>query len=134
LLLDSDVLLDVAGARLLWLPESGAVLTLCERGEHSGFVSWHSLANIHYCTKPEKRPAARMFIRDLLRFIRVPPTSNEDMLFALDQPMPDLEDVMQVAAAVACRATYIITRNTRHFARSAIPALTPAAFLAKVAR
>ena len=39
--------------------------------------------------------------------------------------MPDFENAMQVAAARACGARHIITRNVSDFRRSPIPALTP---------
>ena len=40
--------------------------------------------------------------------------------------MTDFEDAMQVAAARACEADFIVTRNERDFAESPIPTLTPA--------
>ena len=39
--------------------------------------------------------------------------------------MPDFEDAMQVAAARACGAQAIVTRNARDFQRSPIPAIGP---------
>lgn len=38
----------------------------------------------------------------------------------------DFEDAMQVAAAIACGAEVIATRNLRDFRESPVPALTPA--------
>lgn len=134
LLVDSDVLLDVAAKREPWLRTSGGVLDLCELGAHSAFVSWHSLANLYYCTATQRKAGARRFIRALIRFAQVVQTGTEDMAYALDLPVPDLEDAMQAAAAVACRAHYVVTRNTRHFGKSPIPAITPAKFLAQAAK
>ena len=37
--------------------------------------------------------------------------------------MRDFEDAMQVAAARACGASHIVTRNARDYARSPIPAI-----------
>jgi predicted nucleic acid-binding protein len=129
---DSDVLLDVAAAREPWRKASAAVLDGAQRGNYNAFVSWHALANVYYCTPTKQKQSIRGFIRALLGFARVAPVGTEDMLFALDAPLADLEDAMQVAAAVACRARHIVTRNTRHFKKSAIPAITPKAFLAQV--
>ena len=42
------------------------------------------------------------------------------------------EDAVQVAAARACGASHIVTRNVRHFARSPIPAITPREALAQL--
>lgn len=52
------------------------------------------------------------------------------MRYALDLPMADFEDALQTAAARACGARSIVTRNVRDFARSPVPAVTPGAVLA----
>ena len=39
--------------------------------------------------------------------------------------MRDFEDAMQVAAARACGARHIVTRNLRDYARSPIPSISP---------
>ncbi len=41
----------------------------------------------------------------------------------------DLEDALQIGAAMAWKAAFIITRNERDFKASPIPAISPAAFL-----
>ncbi len=43
--------------------------------------------------------------------------------------MNDFEDALQVAAARACGASFIATRNTSDYRRSPIPALSPEAVL-----
>lgn len=45
--------------------------------------------------------------------------------YAVSLPMADFEDAMQVAAARACGAQHIVTRNVSDFVRSPIPAVTP---------
>lgn len=56
-------------------------------------------------------------------------TNRALAMAALDWPMPDLEDALQAAAAVACGARAVITRNERDFEGSPVPAKTPEAFL-----
>lgn len=46
--------------------------------------------------------------------------------------MNDFEDALQAAAAIACDAAFIITRNEKDFATLPVPALAPEAFLARV--
>ncbi len=43
--------------------------------------------------------------------------------YAAELPMADFEDAMQVAAARACGARYIVTRNVRDYERSPIRAV-----------
>ena len=47
------------------------------------------------------------------------------MRYAAGLPMTDFEDALQVAAAQACDARYIVTRNVRDFADSPIRAIGP---------
>ena len=52
-------------------------------------------------------------------------TGTEDMRYAAGLPLADFEDAMQVAAARACGARWIVTRNLRDYTRSPIPAISP---------
>ncbi len=128
-LVDTDVLIDITLKRLPWALTSRDCMDYCQAHAIPTYVSWHSLAALFYYASDESKQAAKQSIRELLRHARVVTVGHADMQFALDQDMPDLEGAMQVAAAVACRASRIVTRNTRHYARSVIPAITPAEFL-----
>ena len=128
-LIDCNVLVDVALNRMPWADASSDALKLALRGGYGGFVSWHSLSTVDYLVKRDGGVDPRPFISDLLAFLRVAPVGHADMQYALDLEMSDLEDAMQAAAAVACRASRILTRNTRDFRNSPVPAVTPAEFL-----
>ena len=121
LLLDCDVLLDVLLAREPHLEESAEVLDWAEAHPGSVAVAWHTLANLHYLSSD----GARGFIRELLEFARVPRTGTAEMVEALELPLADLEDAMQVAAAGSFGAQVIVTRNLRDFRDSPIQALSP---------
>ena len=73
--------------------------------------------------------SGRDFIRSLLVWADVAKPGRPDALAALDLPMHDFEDALQVAAAMACGAHFIITRNERDFKASPVPALNPEVFL-----
>ena len=68
---------------------------------------------------------ARDFVEHLTRFVAVTPSGTDAIKYAAELPMTDFEDAMQVAAARACGARHIITRNVSDFRCSPIPALTP---------
>jgi PIN domain len=130
LLIDISVLLDVAllgpGA-----PASARLLGQCGR-QHEGWLAWHSVATLAYLIERQQFAiSVREFIRGMLVWADVAKTSRPDALAALELPMHDLEDALQVAAAVACGAQFIITRNVRDFKGSPVPALAPEAFLRK---
>ena len=124
MLIDTDILADVALNRE---PFSGPASTLLDRlaqREKSVYVAWHTVSNLYYVLRrTEGDVRARQFIVDLLSFASVAQTSTEDILYAASLPMRDFEDAMQVAAARACGARYIVTRNARDFERSPIPAV-----------
>ena len=130
LLIDTDVLVDVALGREPHAAASGELLSLIEKGHAAGFIAWHSLSNFHYLlTSARGSSEAREFLRDLLLFIDVAPTSTSSASYAIGLPMRDFEDALQVSAAVACRADAIATRNIRDYAKSPVKADTPANLL-----
>ena len=125
-LLDTDILIDIALDRKPFSDHAAIVLDLCQQNFLSGFVAWHSLSNFHYLVSPSiGKNDSKLFIDELLDFVKVPLTSTKDLKFALQLDLADFEDVMQVSAAVACNAEIIVTRNTRDFVKSPIRAKKP---------
>ncbi|MBI2217178.1 MAG: PIN domain-containing protein [Candidatus Rokubacteria bacterium] len=129
-LLDTDILLDVALRRAKFFANSAAVLQWAESEPGQAAVAWHSLSNISYLLRPDARP----FIRDLLAFVEVPGAGTDAAKQAVEFPMKDFEDALQAAAALAFRASYIVTRNATHYRRSPVPAISPVEFVAAVRR
>ena len=129
LLLDINVLLDVAFQRP-GEAASSSIITACGN-QHEGWLAWHTLATLAYLIERQGASTmARSFIGDLLKWAEIAPTTRADAVQALTWPMPDYEDALQ-AAAQACGASWIITRNERDFASSPVPALSPEGFLAR---
>jgi len=130
MLIDTDVLIDVALDRSPHADASVELLRLLESRPRSAFVAWHSLSNLYYLVRPKRGGAeVRGFIDDLTRFVLVAPTDTDALRYALNMRIPDFEDAMQIAAAESCGAEVIVTRNEKHFQRSPIPARTPAEML-----
>ena len=128
LLLDSNILLDVAFQRP-GEPATALVIARCGR-EHEAWLAWHSVATLAYLIERQHSAAqARDFVRSLLGWAKVAVTQRSDAQLALDGPMPDYEDALQAAAAMACGAQIIITRNVRAFKGSPVPAMTPEVFI-----
>jgi predicted nucleic acid-binding protein len=127
ILLDTDVLLDVALNREAFVAASRGVLHWAEGQPGNAAVAWHTLSNIAYLTT-----SPREFIRQLLEFVEVAPAGTDEARQALLLPMNDLEDALQASAAIAFRASFIVTRNVRDYQKSPVRALSPAQFLAKL--
>lgn len=131
LLLDTDVLIDVALGREPHAEASGRLLDQLERRPGSAFVAWHSVSNFYYLVAPARGGAdATAFIEELTGFVDVAPVSTADLRYATRLALADFQDAMQVAAATACGAEVIATRNVRDYRGSPIPARTPADLLA----
>lgn len=130
ILLDTDVVIDLALGREPWVADATALFEELERGPKTAFVAWHTLSNVYYLVTPARGGASvREFLVDLTRLAAVVQTGSEDVRFAASLPMADFEDALQVAAAHSVGATVIATRNVSDYANSPIPALAPAEIL-----
>jgi hypothetical protein len=124
-LLDTDLLLDVALGRADFIDNSAAVVQWAESNPGRAAVAWHSLSNLSYLIRPDARP----FIRALLEFVEVPMVGTEAAMKAINYLMNDFEDALQAAAALAFGARFIITRNISDYRRSPVPAISPSVFI-----
>ena len=126
ILLDTDVLIDVALDRRPHADPAAQLVDRIEHGAEAAFIAWHSVANFYYLVAPALGSVnARDFIVELTRFVAVAATDTTGIRYAAALPMADFEDAMQVAAARACGARLIVTRNVKDYARSPIRAVTP---------
>ena len=128
-LVDTDILLDIALNREPFVRESAEVIRWAQSEPGQIGIAWHSLSNVAYLVE-----AARSFIDDLLHFIEVAPTGTREAKQALGFPMEDLEDALQAASAVAFDAMFIVTRNSKDYRKSPVPAITPSKFLVQIGR
>ena len=105
---------------------------LCTEGVHEGWIAWHSLSNIHYIirSRTKSKTFAMRTVISLLKWAEVAKTTKSDANHAISYDMSDFEDALQLAAALACEAEVLLTRNTKHFNASPIPVMTPEEFLA----
>ncbi len=125
ILLDNDVLSDIALDRHPHSGPASKLLDMIERGAETACIAWHSVSNLYYLVSPTRGSmSTRDFIVELTQFVEVAMTDTEGIRYAVSLPMTDFEDAMQVAAARACGARYIVTRNIRDYENSPIPAVS----------
>ena len=126
MLIDTDVLIGVALDRTPHSGPSTEFLEMVEQSRRSAFIAWHTISNFYYIVARSSSGAfARQFILELTDFIEVGPVSTETVRYAASLPVSDFEDALQVAAAQACGARHIVTRNVSDFRHSPVPAITP---------
>ena len=126
-LVDTDVLIDFALDRQPHAGAAAELLELLEGRRADGFMAWHSASNFYYLVAPSRgRQDAREFLVDLTSFLEIAATTTDSLRSAGRLPLKDFEDAMQVAAALACSADVITTRNVRDYAKAPVEAVTPA--------
>jgi len=112
---------DVALDREDDADSAALLLDRVENGEVRASVAWHSISDLCCLVVPAHGGVrTRDFIVQLVSFVDVARTGTEAMRHAAGLPPADFEDAMQVAAARACGARWIVTRNLRDYTRSPI--------------
>jgi predicted nucleic acid-binding protein len=134
-LIDTDVLLDVALDRAPFVEDSSAIIEWCQQTPGSALIAWHTVSNTYYILRIAKSHATgREFVADLLGFTAVASGDTESVRQALTMRVSHFEDAMQVAAAMSGNADLIVTRNVADYRHAVIPALTPHEFLRRLTR
>ncbi len=131
ILVDANVVLDVLQRREPHHILSAQVLARVELGLVEGALAAHTWTTLYYLiSRGVSAEHARAMLSDLLQFFVVAPVDQDVIQHALSLPYRDLEDAVQMAAAVHYGAGYVVTRNVQDYAAGPLPALSPAEFLA----
>ncbi len=129
-LLDSNILLDIALKREPFAKEAFDIFSLIQRNKIQGFVSALTVSHLHYIiNKNLSRSKADEFVKDVLTIFDVAPVDKEILVNAIEMNLPDFEDAIQLNSAKKVSLNVIITRNKKDFQSSEIPTLTPVEFL-----
>lgn len=129
-LIDTDVLLDLALDREPFAGPACRVFDYLQANPGDGMIAWHSVANFYYLVRSSRGDAdTRGFIGELLGFLRVVAGDADSVRSALALPMADFEDALQVISALNGRADLIVTRNAADYRRSPVPVKSPAEFV-----
>ena len=130
LLVDTNVILDVVLKRGQLGIDAARLLSAVQSGQAHGFVAAHAVTTV-YCiiAKETDDATARLSVVYLLQLLSVIPLAGSDFQAAVALAMPDFEDSVQVAAALAVQADYIVTANKKDFRRSPVPSRSAAEIL-----
>ena len=130
ILIDVDVILDVLTKREPFFAPAANLWTKVENKQIRAFLASHTITTLFYLIRKARgKLFARESVRDLLSVFDIAPVDKSALLLALDADFPDFEDAVQYASAKQVNAEFIITRNTKDYRKSAIPALSPELFL-----
>lgn len=133
ILIDTDVLIDVALNRESFAEYSSKILDKTENGLLDGFIAWHSISNFYYLiSKLSGQKKTKNFISELLEFVSISATDTKSAVYALSLDIKDFEDSLQISAAKVCNADFIVTRNIKHYRKSPTPAISPKKLLERL--
>ena len=118
MLIDNDVLIDIALYRSPHSEPASKLLDIIESGVEPACIAWHSVSNLYYIVAPTRGGVStRDFIVELTRFVGVAMTDTEGC-YAAALPMADFEDAMQDCRARMWRAVH---RNEEYPGLSTLP-------------
>ena len=130
IVVDLNVLLDVAQNRTSFYQDSQEVLARAREGECEAFLPGHAITTFFFImAKFADVPTAQTAVDGLLADFGIVGPGKTILTRARSLPMTDFEDCVVAASAEAAGCDHIVTRNVADFAGSPVPALTPADFL-----
>ena len=125
-LLDSNVILDVALERQPFFGNSETVVSFVEEGQIEGYICASSFSDLYYIIRKDKgRNLAFEFLREIVNFCRVATVDSTTINMALNLNFKDFEDAIQYSTAVLNHLDAIITRNPRDFPVATPRIMTP---------
>ena len=131
LLIDINVILDVAGEREPYREPSQKILSMIERRKAHGFVSAVSYSTLYYLLQRDiGHGDAREFLTVLSELVSIVPVDKSVIERAMRVETVDYEDAIQIASAEACRADFIVTRDVHGYKKSSVKPITPSEYLA----
>jgi hypothetical protein len=125
-LVDANVIFDVFERRQPHYSSSQQICRLAQQRTLAAAIAGHTIANGFYIYR---KPFVAFVQERLLEDFEICCANAHHTRLCLNLHINDLEDALQAGAAMAWKATFIITRNERDFKRSPVPALSPRAFL-----
>ena len=122
---DADVILDLLAKREPFFSDSARLFVLIEKKEVSGFTSPLIIANIYYVLrKHTSKKTAIASIRRLRSLLDLLPLTQTNIDRALESSFTDFEDAIQHEVALNNNMDFIITRNTKDYKKSELPAMS----------
>ncbi|MEG4913831.1 PIN domain-containing protein [Microcoleus sp. B7-D4] len=121
ILIDTNIIVDVALDREPFFAESDRILTFVEQAQIQGYISASTFSDLYYIIRRDRgRDWTLDFLRQLATFGQVATVDNSVISMALTCNFKDFEDAIQYSTAVINRIDAIVTRNPRDF-----PVTTP---------
>ncbi len=131
--IDNNIILDVFQNRKPFVEFSSRILRLIETKQIKGFITANSITDIYYILKRFLKDTEKVYkaIEVLLKLVEIIDVTANDVKEAFQPQVIDFEDELMSVCANRAKMDYIITRNTKDFINSPVPAITPDDFITK---
>lgn len=125
-LFDTNVILDVLLGREPFAHDAGLLMASVEQGALDGSLCATTITTIHYlANKSLGAERTRGLVKGLLSLFEIAPVNRSVLESAQELAFADFEDAVLHEAARHANVDAIVTRNSRGFARAALPIHTP---------
>lgn len=130
---DTNVLLDILLERTPWANDAAVLFSMADRKEIELLCCSLSFSTAIYLMQRFKYSRKEIVSKlSIIKSICTVTTVNEAVIDRmLQSDFNDLEDAIQYYSALAFGAEVIVTRNTKDFAASKIPVVSPHDFCIK---
>jgi predicted nucleic acid-binding protein len=120
-LLDTNIIIDIALERQPYFTNSETVLAFVEQGQIEGYISASTISDLYYLIRKQKgRDLTIEFLQEILTFCQIATVNQAAIIMAFTTNFKDFEDSIQYSTAVVNKLDAIITRNPQDF-----PIITP---------
>ena len=133
ILLDTNVILDIALERDDFVTNSIELLLLINKLDYRVFISATTVTDIYYISKKQVgRDKTIHFLTKLFEHIKIAGVDTTIILNALNSGLKDFEDAVQIETAKQNDISIVITRNKKDFENSNMNIYTPAEYINKL--
>lgn len=125
-LLDTNIIVDVALERQPHFEASQQVLLLVEQGQIEGYISASTFGDLYYIIRRSRgREWTTDFIDWLVTYCQIATVNEAVIRMALTSNFRDFEDAIQYSTAIVNQLDAIVTRNPQDFPVTTPRILTP---------
>lgn len=129
--LDTNVILDFLLEPRAHHETAADFIRTAMHANHPLVMSTSQATDVYHTVKKALGPdQTRHVLRRVFQICELYPTSETACVAALDSPLSDYEDAVQVEVAREARCDYIVTRDLRGYGSSPVPFIDPAGYLA----
>jgi len=130
-LIDTNVILDLLLEREPFVEDAQAIWRANREGRFYGYVCAITPGTVFYIMRHETKSAeqARQLVTLLLQAFYTSAVDHAVLQRALQMEVPDFEDAIQSASALAEGLDFIVTRDAKDYKNSPVTTITPANFI-----